>query len=436
MGNKVVMRKRGCLAELDYGAGLRGNPYAILPPSMAPQSPSLTAIDLFSGAGGISLGLANAGFRVVLASDYSEACASTHRLNMPDVPFVTADVADLSITEILHTSGLRRGELDLLIGGPPCQGFSILGARQHDDPRNGLIGQFFRIAEGLRPKVLVIENVPGLATLNGGAYLHEIGAEFRRLGYHSSCAELLAAQYGAPQMRWRMFFVGVRDDANVCMPSFPAVTHGRRGIGELVPNRTISPQDMEGFLSARDAIADLPTVGSGQENAIYDKEPSSSFQVAMRQGSTRLHNHYAARMAPINLARFKHLRPGQDWRNLPHDLLPPGMQRALRKDHTRRFRRMTWDGVPRSVITRFRDPKSGEYIHPEQDRTITIREAARLQAFPDWFVFEGSITSQYEQVGNAVPTLLAKAMATEVRKALQGGSASVTYQSRYMMPAA
>jgi DNA (cytosine-5)-methyltransferase 1 len=194
--------------------------------------------------------------------------------------------------------------------------------------------------------------------------------------------------------------------------------------------------DDSGFLSARDAIADLPPVASGESNAAYDRAPVSSFQIAMREGSAQLNNHYAARMAPINLARFKHLKPGQDWRDLPYDLLPPGMQRALRKDHTRRFRRMTWEGVPRSVITRFRDPKSGEYIHPEQDRTITIREAARLQAFPDWFVFEGTITSQYEQVGNAVPTLLAKAMATEVRKAIQGGSDSVAFRSRYLMPAA
>jgi DNA (cytosine-5)-methyltransferase 1 len=419
----------------DYGdTGI--NPYLIRPTTTISEQADLTAIDLFSGAGGISIGLANAGFRVILASDFSESCAATHRRNMPDVPFITADIADLSPAEILRAAGLRRGELDLLIGGPPCQGFSILGARQHDDPRNGLIGQFFRIAEGLRPKVLVIENVPGLATLDGGAYLREIASGFSRLGYTSSCAELLAAQYGAPQMRWRMFFVGVRDDARISMPSFPAVTHGRRGIGELVPNRTIGPDDMAGFLSARDAIADLPAVASGESNSMYDKAPASAFQVAMREGSNHLHNHYAARMAPINLARFKHLKPGQDWRDLPFDLLPPGMQRALRKDHTRRFRRMTWDGVPRSVITRFRDPKSGEYIHPEQDRTITIREAARLQAFPDWFVFEGTITSQYEQVGNAVPTLLAKAMATEVRRALLGGSDTVAFRSRYLMPAA
>ena len=120
------------------------------------------------------------------------------------------------------------------------------------------------------------------------------------------------------------------------------------------------------------------------------------------------------------MERLQILKPGQDWRSLPHALLPAGMQRALRKDHTRRYRRMQWDGIARSIITRFRDPKSGEYIHPEQDRTISIREAARLQSFPDWFVFEGTTSDQYDQVGNAVPPLLARAVAEEVRGMLSG----------------
>ena len=141
----------------------------------------------------------------------------------------------------------------------------------------------------------------------------------------------------------------------------------------------------------------------------------------MREGLTReLWNHYAARLSDTNLERIRYLAPGQDWRDLPTELLPAGMQRALRKDHTRRYRRMSWDGVPRSVITRFRDPKTGEYTHPEQHRTISIREAARLQGFPDRFVFYGTRSSQYEQVGNAVPVQLAAAVGAEVRRCLDG----------------
>ena len=133
-----------------------------------------------------------------------------------------------------------------------------------------------------------------------------------------------------------------------------------------------------------------------------------------------LYDHYAAALSPQTLTRIRALRPGQDWRDLPVALLPPSMQRALRKDHTRRYRRMTWDGVPRSIITRFRDPKTGEYTHPEQDRTISIREAARIQGFPDWFAFLGTNTSKYDQVGNAVPIALARALGTELIQCLEG----------------
>jgi len=284
---------------------------------------------------------------------------------------------------------------------------------------------------------VVVENVPGLATLHGGILLERIGSSFRELGYRVGCAELLAAQYGVPQMRWRMFFVAVRLDLGDVPISFPSPTHGRTGIGDLVPNRTVSATESEGFLTIRDAISDLPSIGSGEVGYRYDRFPESPFQGAMRKHSRHiLHNHYAPRLAEINLRRIAHLRPGDDWRNLPRELLPQGMKRALLKDHTRRFRRMDWNGIARSVITRFRDPKSGEYIHPDQDRTISIREAARIQSFPDWFVFEGPYTDQYDQVGNAVPPLLAKAVGLEIMRALTGRARTATeIKSRYKIPA-
>jgi DNA (cytosine-5)-methyltransferase 1 len=157
----------------------------------------------------------------------------------------------------------------------------------------------------------------------------------------------------------------------------------------------------------------------------------------MRKGlGTELYNHYSARLSEINLKRIRSLSPGEDWRSLPRHLLPDGMKRALLKDHTRRYRRMMWDGVARSIITRFRDPKSGEYTHPDQDRTISIREAARIQSFPDCFEFMGSISDQYDQVGNAVPPLLAKAVGTEIIKALRGDKRlNTSIRSRYRLAA-
>lgn len=395
------------------------------------------AVDLFAGAGGISLGLVNAGFDVIFASDISRACARTYTRNFPGIDFHHGDIRELDGRALLHRFGFTPGQLDLLIGGPPCQGFSILGRRHLSDPRNDLFREFARIAGEIRPKIVVVENVPGLATLHRGILLDEIGRAFRGLGYRIECAELLAAQYGVPQMRWRMFFVAVRGDLSNVPICFPLPTHGRASIGDLVPNRTVSAAEAAGFLTVGDAISDLPPVESGGIATRYERPPEGVFQYAMRQHSrSMLHNHYAPRLSEVNLRRIAHLRPGDDWRDLPRDLLPAGMQRALLKDHTRRFRRMRWDGIARSIITRFRDPKSGEYIHPEQTRTISIREAARFQSFPDWFAFEGSYTDQYDQVGNAVPPLLAKVVASEIRMALVGGDQiRPNIKSRYKIPA-
>jgi DNA (cytosine-5)-methyltransferase 1 len=382
----------------------------------------LRAIDLFSGAGGLSWGLQDAGFNVLFGSDIDKASAATYSRNHPCAEFYTGDITALKGEAILAATGLRPGELDLLAGGPPCQGFSIIGSRQNDDPRNDLFRHFIRIATELRPKVILIENVPGLATLNGGKAVTAISEAFSAAGYSCEFAELLAAQYGVPQMRWRMVFIGFRLDLAIPPGSgFPAPTHGKRGIGELIPNCAISADDSAGFLTTFDAIADLPSVQAGAQVDRYSDGPSTPYQRRMRQSAgNELHNHYAPKLSKQNLDRIKFLSPGQNWRDLPIELLPDGMKKALRKDHTRRYSRMTWEGVPRSIITRFRDPKSGEYSHPAQIRTISIREAARIQSFPDRFIFCGSNTEQYNQVGNAVPPILAEAIGRELAACLRG----------------
>jgi DNA (cytosine-5)-methyltransferase 1 len=413
------------------------NPYRLRSPESIRRSGQPTAVDLFSGAGGITLGLINSGFNVVYCADVDAACEATHRRNFPKIPFVREGIEKIRGAEILRTAGLRRGELDLLIGGPPCQGFSILGQRQIWDPRNGLFQEFLRIANELKPKCLVIENVTGLATLDNGAVLRQIGKAFADVGYTIDCAELLAAQYGVPQMRWRMFFIGWRADQGK-RGGFPIPTHGRAGIGDLVPNRTITAAECAGFVTIREAIGDLPAVRSGELGRAYRRAPKCDYQLAMRDGAPPdLSNHYAPRLSPQNVRRLRALKPGQDWRDLPRHLLPASMQRALRKDHTRRYRRMKWQGIARTIITRFRDPKSGEYTHPNQHRTISIREAARIQSFPDWFIFEGSYSQQYDQVGNAVPPLFARAVGVELCQMLRtkGGDRSSSVKSRYVIPA-
>lgn len=412
------------------------NPYHLRSPSRLRARTRPTAVDLFSGAGGITLGLINSGFNVVYCADIDAACEATHRRNFPQIPFIRDGIEKIKGAEILRIAGLRRGELDLLIGGPPCQGFSILGQRQIWDPRNGLFHEFLRIAKELAPKCLVIENVTGLATLDSGTVLREIGKAFAEAGYTIDCAELLAAQYGVPQMRWRMFFIGWRSDQGK-RGGFPAPTHGASGIGDLVPNRTITAAESAGFVTIREAIGDLPVIPAGGLGTAYRRPPKGEFQAAMREDApAALSNHYAPRLSKQNLLRLRALKPGQDWRDLPRSLLPASMQRALRKDHTRRYRRMKWQGIARTIITRFRDPKSGEYTHPNQHRTISIREAARIQSFPDWFIFEGTCSQQYDQVGNAVPPLLARAVGAELYQILKKGSGQpAPVKSRYVIPA-
>ncbi|MYS22774.1 MULTISPECIES: DNA cytosine methyltransferase [unclassified Streptomyces] len=380
-----------------------------------------TAIDLFSGAGGASLGLVQAGFDLRLSVDLHPTYGETHAANLPG-EFLPADLRSLDASKVAQAADLGTRGLDLLFAGPPCQGFSMLGSRVVWDERNNLYLEVLRLASELSPRAIVIENVPGLLTLGGGAYLRAILEGLNERGYRAACAELLAASYGAPQMRWRLIIVAWRRDLDIPAGyGFPAPSHGRSRIGDLLPNVTISAAEIAGFVTTREALGDLPPIQAGEQVEEYAGTPAGAYQLAMREGlTTELFNHYAAKLTEANLARLSLLKPGQDWRDLPHDMLPPGMQRALRKDHTRRYRRMTWDGIPRSVVTRFRDPKTGEYTHPDQDRTISIREAARLQGFPDRFVFHGTRSSQYEQVGNAVPVPLAQAIAKDVLNCLNG----------------
>jgi DNA (cytosine-5)-methyltransferase 1 len=288
------------------------NPYLLKKPSQIRINRRLTAVDLFSGAGGISLGLLNAGFDVLFCSDHDETCALTHRRNFGRIPFEQASVQRLKGNDILRTTGLGKGELDLLIGGPPCQGFSIIGQREIWDSRNGLFREFLRLARELQPKCVVIENVPGLATLSKGEVLRQVGDAFSDAGYTIDCAELLAAQYGVPQMRWRVFFIGWRKDLEK-RGGFPQPTHGRTGIGDLYPNTTISAADTAGFVNVRDAIGDLPAVSAGGVETQYGRAPVSLYQKAMRHSAPRaLANHYAPKDEYdfSNAVRSKFFREG------------------------------------------------------------------------------------------------------------------------------
>ena len=239
-----------------------------------------------------------------------------------------------------------------------------------------------------------MENVTGITSIDGGEVVETIRREFARLNYRVEFKTLKAEEFGVPQERRRVFFIGTRTDAPIL---FPQPTHGP-GLKKLT--------------TIWDAIGDLPFLENGQDLGVadYAAEARGWYQKYIRKGSKQVHNHSAPKLGAINIERMRHIPQGGSWRDIPFDLLPEGMKRAKRSDHTKRYGRMKPDGLSCTILTKC-DVHWGAYIHPIQNRAITIREAARLQSFPDWFVFRGSKTDQYTQIGNAVPPLLGKKVA-------------------------
>ncbi|WP_298983767.1 DNA cytosine methyltransferase [uncultured Roseibium sp.] len=351
-----------------------------------------TAIDLFCGAGGLTEGLRQAGFHVLAGNDFDEAAGRTFAATHKEAKFLPGPVQDITAKALLKAAGLKKGELDCLVGGPPCQAFSVYNHKRgmHDE-RSQLFREYLRLVEGLSPRWVVMENVTGITSAGDGEALQAILSGFKQLGYNVEYKVLRAEEYGVPQERRRVVFVGNREGIQI---EWPEKTHG---------------EGLKPFTTIRDALSDLPALANGEDKGIqqYVREPIGEYQSLLRGGSNSVVNHSAPRLAPINIERMKHIPAGGSWRDIPYELLPAGMKKARRCDHTKRYGRMTWDGLSGTVLTKC-DVHWGAFIHPEQDRAITVREAARIQSFPDWFTFEGSRTEQYIQVGNAVPPLLGR----------------------------
>lgn len=388
----------------------------------------LTHIDLFAGAGGLSEGLAEAGFHGLFANEVVPVYALTYQKNHPDTEVMTADIRSLDANKIRERLGLERGQLDLLAGGPPCQGFSINSpVRSKDDARNHLFKEYLRFVDAFAPRFVLIENVPGLVSFEHGATLDAILMALSGLGYGADVRILGAPYYGVPQMRWRTIIIGSRGtelpaDAfplpiyhAPIKPNFTTTYNGKQLV--QMPNVELEAR----FTTVKEAIGDLPPLKCGVKGVRVKKyacEPFSDYQVRSRIGSTGVYNHESPRLAPINLERLKYIKPGGNWTDIPADLLPKGMQRAHRGDHTKRYGRVEPDGLASTILTKC-DPHWGAYFHYDQDRSFTVREAARIQSFPDHFVFYGNTAEQYAQVGNAVPPLLAKAVGLSIKRMLE-----------------
>ncbi len=394
----------------------------------------LKAIDLFAGAGGLSEGLRQAGFTILAACEVHPVFAATHRANHVETRLYQGDICELEVDDVLSDTGLEIGELDLLAGGPPCQGFSINApVRSLNDRRNHLFSEFLRIVAGLRPKTVLIENVPGILSLGGGQTVKSIYQAMTELGYSLHHRILCAAHYGVPQMRWRTIFLASRN--GIAPPEFPYPMYRAVGVtnftgaSELsfrLPSDTpLVPSNLLPPTTVAHAISDLPALrnAEGADEMEYSGEPLTAYQREMRINSAKLWNHWASNVHPINLERMRHVGPGGSWRDIPFDLLPEGMKRARRSDHTRRYGRLDPDGLSSTIMARC-NPHYGSFFHYNQDRLISVREAARLQSFPDRFRFQGTLMQQYRQVGNAVPPLLARAIGQQVAAVLRADDQS------------
>lgn len=363
-------------------------------------------IDLFSGCGGLTLGFKHAGFVSALASDIDENCKHTFNANFPETPFVCGDITQLTEQQFREQTGGRR--IDVIVGGPPCQGFSLANKRRNkteDDPRNRLFYQYLKVIEWYQPKVFVMENVKGLLSMHGGSVIKEILRCFAEAGYRVDYRVLKASNYGVPQSRERVIIVGVRNDLNKA-PVFP---------------EDIIPQPV----SVDKAIMDLPQIdaGQGMDGMPYLAPPANDYQRMMRLRADRLRNHISMKHTARLVARFHAIRPGQSLIDVWDEHGPLRRGKPSEKStikFSQNNQRVYADQPAPTIAASFQS----NFVHPHLDRNFTAREGARLQSFPDDFVFEGFRTkmswekglSQYQQIGNAVPPLLAYAIAKTIRK--------------------
>ncbi len=400
----------------------------------------LTSFDLFAGAGGLSEGLREAGFRSLYANEISPRYVQTYAANHPLTQVDSRDIRQVDARKVRSVLGLKRGELDLVAGGPPCQGFSINAPkRSMEDSRNHLFREYLRFVAEFQPRAVMIENVPGMVSFEGGATLDAILESLKRLGYDADVRILYAPHYGIPQTRWRTIILGAR---NGLSPTalFPEplrqapmrVNFTSQFAGKNLVNLPRSLK-LPSHVTVKDAIGDLPALRNGELGELvkdYRHPADNPYQQLMRVASVGVTCHEAARLSKINLDRMTHIPPGGNWTNIPYVLLPRGMRMARRSDHTKRYGRVDPDGLASTILTKC-DPHWGAYFHYEQDRAFTVREAARIQSFPDTYVFCGSRIEQYEQVGNAVPPLLgatvgraiARVLGDDTRKERRAGAA-------------
>lgn len=372
-----------------------------------------TIIDLFAGAGGLTTGFHLAGFQSLCAIEIDKKAIATYKYNYPSTKILQQDIRQVNPSDLRLALGLTQEKLTVLVGGPPCQGFSRnipASDRNFNDSRNQLYQTFLAFVQEFRPVYVVMENVPEILNAYGGIIKNEITEKLESFDYKVTSSILNAAYYGIPQTRSRAFFIASLNRKI----DIPKPTHQgdiRSDYRSSVSSRQLNlfEANLSPIVTVKDAIGDLPSLKDGQEytHQNYPDSPQNSYQTIIRHGSTKIVNHIARTLTPIQKARVSALKEGEDARDLPPELAP-------KKHYSGAYGRLSWNKPARTMTRWLFHPGSGRFFHPEQNRTITIREAARLHSYPDTFHFLGTYTNMASQIGESVPPLLAKVIAQSI----------------------
>lgn len=362
----------------------------------------LKIIDLFSGVGGLSYGFSiNGNFDIVAANEILPDMAKAYSINHPSVKMYAEDILFFNAQRLQKDLGIDPKQIDIIVGGPPCQAYSTVGKRLIDDPRGKLFQEYYRILKEFDPSFFIFENVKGLMSMAGGELLKTIVSLFESLNYHVNVKLLNAANYGTPQIRERVIIVGSKDRKDFVYPKFTHINSEEYDLFNA---------ECKKFLTLGEAISDLPLIEVNEISEKYKTEPQNEFQKQMRiKSNSHLTEHFSPKNGQNLIRLMKALPEGGSPKDLPENLRPTS-------GFPNTYSRLWWDRPSTTITRNFSTPSSSRCIHPKCARPLTIREAARLQSFPDHFKFFGTLTSKRLQIGNAVPPILSSILAKSVLK--------------------
>lgn len=380
---------------------------------MAEHKGKIKVIDLFSGVGGLTYGfyygiyrnrfVRNDNFEILFANDVDHDAATAFQYNYPNIKFFNNSIEEIT-ENFLESNGVDFRQTDLVIGGPPCQSYSTVGRRKNDD-RAKMYHEYKRLLIIIKPKMFIFENVLGILSFklpDQSKIIDSIINEFNSIGYKVEMKVLNSVDYGVPQNRQRVFIVGIRNDTDIVW-NFPLPIAGRR-------------------LTLFDAISDLPVIDQNQSADSYQIEPLTDYQRLMRVDSKLINDHYCGRYGERITSIIRNVLPGESHSDInlkvQNGILPTELY--LSSGYRNSYGRLVWNKPSGTITNNFSTPSSIRCIHPVQNRALTIREAARIQSFPDWFSFYGTKLSKRMQVGNAVPPLLSIHLAQQIENVFRG----------------